>query len=237
MDNINDAPLIMNEGQPLPWYQVWKQVITRPSRDTFRRILADPTARPQRAFLWAAVIGLVTGVLQAVIFQVFGPDPMRALGGLPRLLTNWTCIAIAAPAVWVTGLAISAGMMRLIAALLGGRGNYSDLVYAVGAAQTPVGLMITLFWMIANVTAGGVNFMGPLASRGPGLVIVLCMAPLVMALWVYAVSLVAMALDTVEKFGKVKAMITVMIPAAMLNLVGGCIVVGVTARLYEAYNY
>ncbi len=46
-----------------------------------------------------------------------------------------------------------------------------------------------------------------------------------------------MALDTVEKFGKVKAMITVMIPAAMLNLVGGCIVVGVTARLYEAYNY
>ena len=55
--------------QSLKWYEVWREVFLRPSERTFHRILADPLAKPGRAFIWVAIVGLLSGIVQSFSAQ------------------------------------------------------------------------------------------------------------------------------------------------------------------------
>ena len=224
MDNMGYNPVIEPAGQPMagqpmPWYQVWMQVITHPSRDSFRRILADPTARPARAFIWVAVISLIFGLLQAVLAQVLGVSPFSQFGA-EGVFTNAVCIAIAAPIFSVIGLALGAAILRGIAALLKGAGNFNDLVYSLGAVQAPISIVSYLISLITTAVSGGG---ADLVNGGPRSLATLCILPFSLALGVYAVVLEVLAVDTVEKFGTGKAVLTVLIPVIVVILLGVCV--------------
>lgn len=240
MENPNFMPSMMNEGQVLPWYEVWRRVVTRPSVDTFRGILADPTAKPQRAFIWVAVLGLIFGVLQAVVYQVTGYNPAQQFGGgaagTAGALTNLICVAIVTPILAVLGLAIGGGILRLVAMLLGGKGNFSELVYTLGAAQGPVSIVsfpISLISTIASGRAAGVDLTG---TMGAGSIISLCLAPIGLAVAIYGIYMQVRAVETVEKFGTGKAVATVLIPVAVVILLVLCLVFGLAALFIGAAN-
>ncbi len=201
-------------GQSMPWYTVWTEVITHPSRDTFRRILADPTASPNRAYIWVAVLSFIFGSLQAVFYQVTGVSPLgNARPVSPAVLL--LCGAILAPLFAVIGLALGTAILHGIAKLLGGIGTYNPLVYCLGAAQAPMSIASYLLTFITLVLSRG-GTTGSLAS--------LCVVPFSLAVGIYAIVLQVLAVDEVEKIGTGKAVLTVLIPTIILLLIVGCIV-------------
>jgi hypothetical protein len=216
MNNMDLTPAM---GQPMPWYQVWMQVVTHPSRDSFRRILADPTARPARAFIWVAILGAIFGVTQAILTQVFGTTLYGNLGNL-RLATTMICIVIAAPVVSVIGLALSAAILHGIALLLKGEGKYNDLLYCLGAVQAPVSIVSFLISFITTaLTSASIRF----GAGASGSLVSLCILPFSLALGAYSIVLEVLAVDTVEKFGTGKAVLTVLVPVILAIMLGVCV--------------
>lgn len=204
---IVDAPPV---SEPLPWYSVWVGVVARPSRDSFRRILADPTARPARAFTWVAAVGGVFGLLRLLTSLVGGADLLRGVdlfgAGNLGFLTSPLGLAISAPVLAVAGLALGAAILRGIAAFFQGAGNYGDLVYCLGAVAAPT-----------NVVSGLISLVTPVAGGG--------MALISLAVVIYTIVLDVLAVDTVEKFGTNRAALTVLAPVAAAALFGLCWVV------------
>ncbi len=221
MSNMDYVPMVQNTGQaqPMPWYEVWMLVVTHPSRDSFRRILADPTARPARAFIWVAVIGLIFGVLEAIVTRVVGSEAIGQFGGL-GLLANLVCIAIGAPIFSVIGLALGAAILRGIAALLKGVGNFNEMVYSLASVQAPFSIISGILSLIATAVSRGTF---SLTGGGGGSLLGLCLAPISLVVGIYAIVLEVLAIDTVEKFGTGKAVLTLLIPLVVLVLIGVCV--------------
>lgn len=218
MDNMDISSSAEPAGQPMPWYEVWMEVVTHPSKDSFRRILSDPTAGAARAFMWVGVIGLIFGILQAVVTQVTGVSPAGGMG----LATSMACLAIGVPIFSVIGLAIGAGILRFIAGLLGGTGNFNDLTFSLGAVSAPISIVSSLISLIVNVVSGGTGGTD-LAAGGSGSILALCLAPISLGIAVYAIVLQVMAVSVVEKLTTGKAVLTVLIPVIVLFLLGACI--------------
>ncbi len=204
---VVDAPPV---SEPLPWYSVWVRVVAHPSRDSFRSILADPTARPARAFTWAAAVGGAFGLLRLLMSLVRGVDPLRGVDlfgpGNLGFLTSPLGLAISAPVLAAAGLALSAAILRGIAAFFRGVGNYADLVYCLGAVAAPT-----------SVVSGLISLVTPAA--GGGMVLVS------LAVVIYTIVLDVLAVETVEKLGTNRAALTVLAPVAAAGLFGLCWVV------------
>ncbi len=205
--------------EPLAWYDVWMEVVTHPSRESFRRILADPTAGPARAFIWVAAIGLIVGLVQVGLTEYLGISPLSELGE-GGLMTGTICIGIGAPLGSVISLALNAAILRGIAGLLKGRGNFSDLVYCLGALQAPLSIVAALISLISLAASGGGE---ALVSGELQPVLTLCLAPFSLAASIYAIVLEVLAVSTVEKLGTGKAALTVLMPAIIGILLGACL--------------
>ena len=224
MDNmLNSSPA----GESMPWYDVWMEVITHPSRESFRTILADPKSSPARAFIWVAILGAIFGVAQAVVIQVFGSSLYQDLpdiGLAPFVL----CLAIATPIFSVIGLAINAAIYHGISLLLKGEGKYGDLVYTLGAIQAPISIVSLLISLITNAVTASAGSAGT-----PG---TLCLVPLSLAIGIYTIVLQVMAIDTVEKFGTGKAVLTVLIPVILGLLLGVCLVATIGLAAFQQFG-
>ncbi len=216
--------------KPLPWYEVWLRVVTHPSGDSFRRILADPTARPARAFTWVAAVGAAFGLLRVVFSLARGVHLLRGVDlfgvGNLGLLTSPLGLAVTNIVMAVAGLALGAAILRGIAAQMRGVGNYRDLVYCLGAVLAPI-----------NFISGLLSLFTPLASSlsrvagGSMALLSSCLVPLSLALVVYTVVLAVLAVETVEKFGRNKAMYTVLAPFAVVSMFALCWLVNYTLSM------
>lgn len=230
MGSMDFLPSVEQAGppvtqEPLAWYDVWVEVLTRPSRESFRRILADPTAGPARAFAWVAAVGLIVGLVQVGLAGYLGISPLSELanGGLA---TGAICFGIAAPLGPVIGLALSAAILHGIARLLKGRGSFRDMAYCLGAVQAPVSAIAALTWLASLAASGGGE---SLASGEFQPVLTLCLAPFSLAILVYAIVLEALAVSAVEKFGAGKAVLVLLIPVIIGILLGACLAGAITA--------
>jgi hypothetical protein len=54
------------------WSEVWIKALTRPSVETYQSIVNDPRARPNRAYIWVAVAGLIGYVIATALQIIWG---------------------------------------------------------------------------------------------------------------------------------------------------------------------
>lgn len=146
-------------GETLSWKEVWISAITKPSTETYERILQDPKSSANRAYGWVFISSLVGGAIGILISSII-PGENELYPGL-GLVTSMLCLPVLA-AISVIGLAISSGITQLVASALGGTGTYSKLVYAWAAYLAPIGFISSV---IASIPL--VNILGfPLVIYG-----------------------------------------------------------------------
>jgi hypothetical protein len=220
------------EGERLPFYQVWAEVLTYPSVETFQRILADPTSSSVRAFLWIAVIGFISGVVQ-ILVQSMGPNPMRDIAGLGYTI-SLLCVGIAAPIGAVLGLAISTAIFHAIAKALGGTGTFDRLVYcmaAISAPSTIISLLISV--ILTGLGVSRIAGTGRLPSNGLMIAITCVISLVAIAFSIYLIVLEVLALKAVETISTGKAILTLIIPGLVVLIIGACVAFGLSAALMQ----
>ncbi len=220
------------------WHEVWQKVYFHPSVQSFIDILQDPTARPGRAFLWVAIMGAIVGLVQSLVTMLVNPV-MPQLGdsgpALPVMTLGFTlvCGVIVAPIVAVIGLAIGAGVTRLVAGLFGGTGTFDRLVYAFGAISAPSTIPAALFSII-TVVIQGLTMRATNSSAG---LLGLCVLPFSLALGIYVVVLYVNAIRAVENLTTGKAVLVYFIPTIVFAIIFGvCLLLGLIPVIMTVIN-
>jgi hypothetical protein len=138
-------------------FQVWIDALTKPTEANYASIVEEPGVSAGKAFLWvflAATISFPISLLEQITFGGFSRllsagqgESIRRLGGsLIYLVIGAPVFGIFA----VIGLIIAGAVTQWIAGMLGGKGTFTKLVYAVAAYSAP-------FSLIAGVL-GGIPF-------------------------------------------------------------------------------
>lgn len=148
--DFDDAP--QPQARHFPWYFAWAEIITRPSVETFQRLLADPQARAQRGYLWMFVVTAISNtIIAAITGETLGIAPLTAvllmplyggaLGLISFIATNWA--------------------IQRIAVALGAPENYGKFQYAQAIYGAPLTLatiplgIITLTPEVSLLVQGG----------------------------------------------------------------------------------
>jgi hypothetical protein len=63
------------ELETLPWYKVWSDALTKPSVETYERLIRDPNANPFKAVLWVFVAAMIVNGARVVLV------PLLVMGG------------------------------------------------------------------------------------------------------------------------------------------------------------
>lgn len=205
---------------PEPFYQTWIKALTRPNEQNFAEIGASPGANPNKAYLWVFIANLVTMVvsfamqgvnmrqLQEVLppeaTQVFGSQPMGGLG-----LVGALCAAPVSAALSVPFFALWVAVVQWIARMLGGQGNYTKLVYVIGAVSASASLVSAVLTLLTAIPFIGILF---------GLVS--------FVFGIYVLVLNIMAVKGVNQFGWGQAVGAVLLPVVLVFLVCFCVVGG-----------
>lgn len=150
----------MNTPTSYRWTDVWTLAVTRPRVDTFTALLADPAARPMRAFLWLLVTGIVLAMV--TLNQLFN-DPALLSTVTGSLLENGVNVSnseisqvlfIAALCATPFSALINVGLygllslgIQLVADRSGvptnTRGKGRQMFYLIGAIFAPLTLIAT----------------------------------------------------------------------------------------------
>ncbi len=202
-------------GQPqtYKWYEVWREVFTHPSEQTFLRILADPTASPQRAFIWVAVLAVIGGILNGLVLPSLGTELGRRISTGVGLI----CGAIVAPIFAIIWLALGALILHFLSTLFGGTGTYNRLVYALGAIRAPLSLITFAFSALTALVSA--------VTKGGGNLISLCLAPVLLVVGIYAIVLEVQAIKAVEKLDTGRALLVILVPLILvIILLGVCFI-------------
>ena len=197
-----------DSGKSLSWNQVWIQATTRPSLETYQRLLADPGASANKAYLWifaSSVVGYILYFLLTLVFPnplAFGDYADVSFTGLfgSAIIYMICCLPFAA-AIAVIGVMISSALTQLVARLLGGEGTYVQLVYLFGAIIAPLSLVTYLLSAIPFVN---------------------CFSVL---LSIYSVALLVMAVNAVNRFGYGKAIVAYFLIPVIVAIIGVCLMV------------
>jgi hypothetical protein len=230
MESVESTPVL---GERLPFYQVWAEVLTYPSQQTFHRIMADPTSSAVRAFLWVGVVGLISGMVQ-ILASSMGPNSLRDIAGLGYTV-SLLCVGIAAPLGAVLGLALSTAIFHAIAKAMGGMGTFDRLVYCMGAITAPASIISSLISVI--LTGLGVSSIAG-TSRLPGNSLMLALTCVIsLALFAfsfYLIVLEVLALKAVEGISTGKAVLTLIIPGLVVLIIGLCVAFGFASAFRSA---
>lgn len=159
------APSSMPASSPV---KVWTAAL-QPSEANFVQIARDPNASAGRAYAWVAIAGAIGALLSAIIGFVInaawgainsGGDTNALAGvfGLTAFSGVWgvVCGVPLAAIGAVIGLTIVAGIPHLLALALGGRGTFTQMLYAVAAYVTPL--------TVINSVLGAIPFIGLLVG-------------------------------------------------------------------------
>jgi hypothetical protein len=189
------------------WSQVWTKATLQPSVETYESLIRDPNAGVNRGILWVFLVTLV-GFLLATLVQYFFLSLDISIFGLGEstagifgsLWLQLICGAPIAAIIAVVGLIIWAGITHLIAAVLGGQGEFGDLVYGFAAFSAPISLVTMLL--------GSIPYIG-------------CLITL---LGLYTVILTVIAIKAVYGFDWVRAIISaLLIPILVFCFASVCV--------------
>jgi len=215
---------VLTPAQPLPFLQAMAKAITGPNTVNFRALAQNPKATAGQGFLWIAIGSAISSLISGVLFAIFPNNPLQS-GPLIDLFNQYSGIEIprtynVAPSIFsvlttlICGIplgvvvavivtAILAGLIHLMASLLGGHGDYGKLVYMLALVQVPFGLIGSILTPIPYL--GCLSFL----------------------IGLYALVLEVLAIEGVYLFGVAKAALTLLIPVIVICLVLTCLLVGI----------
>jgi len=206
-------------AEPRKWYQIWWAILRHPGKETFRSILEEPNTSYSRGFIWIAVVTLITAV-------VIGLASLPLMRTLPRDSANpylnsgifVVCLGaevILAPFLAIAGMALGAAIYHGIARLFGGMGQWGQLVFCLAAITAPFSLLSAAINLVTlPFTAWFPSVFGSLVSC--------IVAPIALALGIYALVLQVIAIDAVENIGTGKSVATILIPVIIVIVLTVC---------------
>jgi hypothetical protein len=204
---------------PRKWYEIWWAILRHPGKETFRSILQEPNATYSRGFIWIAVVTLIT----ALVVSLASFPLMRSLtrGSSDVFLNSGIFIVILfvevilAPLFAIAGMAVGAAIYHGIARLFGGMGQWGQMVFCLAAISAPFSLLSAAINLVTTPFTIWLpsNFSSLLSC---------CVAPLALALGVYAIVLQVIAIDAVENIGTWKSVATLFIPAIIVIVLTIC---------------
>lgn len=189
------------------WVAVWRDAITKPSDQTFARIVQSPNAKLTTALLWVflgslvnALFGsLVQGPIVRQIMQNSGLSGSELPGMAGRGLIAVLCGAPIGAVISVVLFVVVVGIVQLIAKMFGGRGTFEQLAYAIAAIVVPFTLINSLFTLLAAIPY-----------------VVYCAGIVSFLLLIYVVVLEVMAVKGVNQFGWGPAAASLLLPFLVL---------------------
>lgn len=202
----SQTPGVLPEPRSLAWHQVWIEALLHPSAKTFEMILADPKAKISRACWWIAITSLISYVLSGLFILVFGNPLFQALPSMQEQappgaqLSTMLCMLPLIPVIALLALVIQAGLFHIFGRLLGGRGTFANMVYAVAAYTAPLSLVTGLISYIPVIQC------------------------LFIVLMIYALVLGVIAIKVVHHFEYGKAVGTMILYALVFILIPACII-------------
>lgn len=139
--------------QPIPWYRAWIGILRYPSVYNFEVLLLNPNARRTTAYRWLATVGILTnlpGIVSLVISvpRLTGDPPPFAL---PNLWIGVLALLFLSALVGMMGLILTVAIQNIMAKLLGGKGTYSQLIYAEATFYAPLLLISSILNLIPYV--------------------------------------------------------------------------------------
>ncbi len=118
------------------WFNVWVTTLTRPSVRTFEMFLQDRYASTQRALLW---------LFGARFLMVWLPIALvTLLAGKPAIAALLFFPASGVAAVYAITLLVQTLILQWLARRLGGRGSYSQMIYALSMFSAPLVIITSL---------------------------------------------------------------------------------------------
>lgn len=196
----------MNSG----FFQVWIDALTKPTEENYVAITEAPGVSFSTAAIWIFLTSTISFALSAgerLLFGGTGADLAQmfgrggdsfsgAAGRSPYLLL---CFAPLVGVFAIIGLAIGTGLTQWIAGMLGGKGTFNKLAYAVAAFSAPFSLISGLI--------GGIPIVG------------FCLAPVSL----YLIFLQVLAVKAVNRLDWGKAAIAALVVPFLLILVCCCL--------------
>jgi hypothetical protein len=212
-------------------FQTWRNVLTKPGELVFEEERTKPEATLTTALIWivgAAIVAAVLGLLRGLIFVNSGfMDQMISQMKLPpeaaqqvnTLLSRGAMggmmggASLASIIFTPLGFLIGAGILHLIATLLGGRGNFGNYTYLLASFQAPIALINAVLSFVPVV---GVCLTGILS--------------------IYSIVLTYFATKVEYNLTSGKAIAVVLIPVLFVILLLACVVFGMIGMIMSLNN-
>ncbi len=210
------VPPVMSSG-PKPFFQVWIDALTKPSEMTFAEMANSPSAKSSTAYLWVFVgylvefffISLVGNENLRRMMEQYGGSQTGFGAGIGGRLIVAVCGAPIIAVIGVIFFAIGVAIVQWIAGMFGGKGNMTQLAYALAAIQAPF-----------LIVGGIVNLLAAIPFVG------LCFSVLLSIAGIYVFVLQVMAVKGVNQFGWGAAIGSLLIPGLVIGFLCACLVIG-----------
>jgi hypothetical protein len=203
-----ESPILVPTGERLSWSQVWFRAITRPTVKNFEQIINDPNISTRRAYIWIFVSSLISFAIAILVQMLFPAQPTitprgvtytAPLIGLDVIL--FICGAPIVGAVSILILVINSAITQGIAGALGGKGNFTKLVYTSSAFAAPMTLVMGVLNLIPFVNL------------------------LIYPLGLYNIVLSIIAVKAVNQFGWGKALASSIVIYATVLVLVSCVMI------------
>jgi hypothetical protein len=213
------------EPETYSWGQVWIKALTKPDEETYERLVRDPKAGLVRAVSWILLSLLLQIPIRVLanyrsdllaLFDIVGnfteQAPLFLRDSFFFLLDLFVCMPaglIIQLILFILGTAI----MHIIAVnLFQGEGQYNQLVYAIASFLTPGLVILEVIDPIPYVSY------------------------LALLLYIYLSYLAVFALKTIHRISWGKAVATYLIPLALLIIIVGFSIVGLSEGLFDIFG-
>ncbi len=209
------------------WFQTWLNITTRPGEPAFEEERAKPQANITTAAIWVGLAALVAGIF-AMIQGAMAVRQFQAMGGVQGILGQFNLppevmdqvnqlpaglipgmgtpgVGIGALITGILSAIISfiifAGVLQLVAKLLGGTGSFSKYTYLLAAIYVPVTLVSSVLGIVP-LLGGCISFI----------------------LWIYQLVLAYYATRVEHKLSSGRSIIVVLAPLLVLFVIGCCFI-------------
>ena len=165
---------------------VWKQVLMKPA-ETFKR--EKKNADLGEGAKHILIAGVIVGVLSVIQNAMLGTRISAMLGGTSG--TVYTLVAT--PVMTLVGWLIGAGVLLLVAKMLGGKGSFNTQAWLTALYLAPVSVLAAVLALI------------PFVGSGLGILV-----------WLYGLYLLTLALCETHEYGMSKAALTWLLPVIVV---------------------
>lgn len=144
------------------FYEVWMIALSMMRMDAYEDALNDPEAGTGRALEWVAYASIISGLFFP--FTLMANSQFAELQAMPefnRLFGSVEAItftiilalamAVLSPLLSVISLAIGAWFQNLIAAFMGGHGDFTRTIYAQAAYVAPLAILVAVVGIVPVV--------------------------------------------------------------------------------------